>query len=407
MKIAYLMNTYPLTSTTFVRREITELERSGLKVHRFAMRRWSERLVDVRDEVEQERTSYLLDGLPALVSDTMVEAVSNPRRFWGALRTWCRFVAPDLRDFRKIAYLFEAARFKREAQRRDLRHVHAHFASNAATVALLAHQLGGPTFSFTAHGPEDFDEAEPLRLTLKMERAAFVVAISEHARGQLAIRVGTRHWDKLHLVRCGLDLQEFDVREGNTHPGQDILCVGRLTPRKGQVLLPRAAAEALYSHDWLSLTLIGDGETRGEIEREIGRLGLRDRIRLVGWKSGPEVRAAIAEARALILPTLSEGLPIVILEALALGRPVIAPPVAGIPEVLDQTCGWLVRTGDVASLSSAIMSVASADAEVLRAKGLAGRRRVEEMHDIRQSTVDLRALFANQIESTGSTATRA
>ena len=307
---------------------------------------------------------------------------------------WCRFVTPDFRDYRKIAYLFEAVRFKREARRRNLRHVHAHFASNATTVALLAHELGGPTFSFTAHGPEDFDEADALRLTLKMERAAFVVAISEHARGQLAVRLGARHWDKLHVVRCGLDLNEFAPPIADAGPGREIVCVGRLTPRKGQVLLPRAAAEALRAHEWLTLTLIGDGETRGEIEREVERLGLRGRIRLLGWRPGHDVSAAIAASRALILPTLSEGLPVVILEALALGRPVVAPPVAGIPEVLDVACGWLVRTGDVGSLSSAIMNVALAESDVLHAKGRVGRQRIEEFHDIRKCAAALLTLFS-------------
>ena len=404
MKIAHLMNTYPLASTTFIRREIKELEDLGLVVHRFAMRRWDQKLVDPRDRAEQETTTYLLDQPAALAVGAIVEALNNPRRFWRAFRMWCRFLTPDLRDLRTVAYLFEAVRFKREARRRGLRHVHAHFASNATTVAALSHELGGPSFSFTAHGPEDFEEAGRFRLTLKMERAAFVVAISEHARGQLAVRLGARQWDKLHVVRCGLDLQEFALTDAGPGFGQDIVCVGRLVSRKGQVLLPRAAAEALRAHDWLTLTIIGDGEKRGEIEREIERLGLRGRIRLLGWKSGPDVRAAIAASRALILPTLSEGLPVVILEALALGRPVIAPPVAGIPEVLDAECGWLVRVGDVQSFSTAIMSVALASSEVLRAKGLVGRRRIEELYDVRKSAVELRALFVRQAERESRTA---
>ncbi|CUH39334.1 GDP-mannose-dependent alpha-(1-6)-phosphatidylinositol monomannoside mannosyltransferase [Jannaschia seosinensis] len=404
MKVAYLLNTHPLTSTTFIRREIEELEKSGVAVHRFAMRRWDEQLVDPRDCVEQSNTTYLLDNPIALAMSAIVEALNNPRRFWRAFRMWCRFVTPDLRDYRKVAYLFEAVRFKREARWRDLRHVHAHFASNATTVALLAHELGGPTFSFTAHGPEDFDEAYTLRLKLKMEQAAFVVAISEHARGQLAVHLGTQHWDKLHVVRCGLDLDEFSLRGASKGPGRNIVCIGRLTPRKGQVLLPRAAAEALRRHAWLSLTLIGDGETRDEIEREVERLDLRGRIRLLGWRSGPDIRAAIADSRALILPTLSEGLPVVILEALALCCPVVAPPVAGIPEVLDAECGWLVRTGDLESLSAAIISVATAEPDVLRAKGLVARRRVEEMHDIRKSATKLRLLFADYTEGEDQTA---
>ncbi len=395
MKIAYLLNTYPLPSSTFIRREIEALERLGLTIYRFAMRRWTETLVEERDQAEARKTTYLLDRKIELILHLSLELLGNTAGVLRALWLTRDFTARGY--VRGIAYFLEAVRFKREAERRSIQHFHAHFSSNAATVAVLAQELGGPTFSFTVHGPEDFHDAEPNRLLLKIHKAAFVVVISDYAWGQLATRTGPRCWHKIHVVRCGLDLEEF--QPSDVPNSQEIVCIGRLTPRKGQVLLPLAVAKALAGGHELHMTLIGDGPIWPEIVDEIDRLELKGHVHLAGWGSDAEVRQAIAASRALVLPTFSEGLPVVVLEALALGRPVIATYVAAIPEILDATCGWPVPAGDVEELAAAMVRALRADTSELSAMGRIGRQRVAERHDIRGSAAQLRNLFRQYASS--------
>jgi hypothetical protein len=182
MKIGYLLNSYPMTSTTFIRREIAALEAIGVAVRRFAIRRWGDELVDPTDRAEQARTRYLLSGRPAaLVGAFIAELATNPAGIAGALRAWGHLVRNAGGLVRHVAYLLEAAAMKRAALREGIRHVHAHFSTNPAAVAMLAHLMGGPSYSFTAHGPDEFLDPQSSSLALKIEKAAFVVAISHFA----------------------------------------------------------------------------------------------------------------------------------------------------------------------------------------------------------------------------------
>ena len=199
--------------------------------------------------------------------------------------------------------------------------------------------------------------------------------------------------DKVHVVRCGLDLARFSPAPPVTEDNRHLVCVGRLCPEKAQTELVEAVAALKDSHPGLRLTLIGDGETRGRIEALIARHGLHDMVHLHGWGTGAEVRAAIRAARALVLPSHAEGLPIVLMEAMALGRPVISTRIAGIPELLDETCGWIVPPGAPAALAAALDACLSAPPETLAALAAEGRARVERHHDQTRNAAALRALM--------------
>lgn len=393
MRIGYLMNTYPVTSATFIRREIAALEALSVDIARFAIRPWGEALVESADKAEAARTHYLLaPGALRLLGFLLTDALRNPSgvvRALGAMRTMARAAGPGSL-VRHIAYLLEAVHLKRASKGCD--HIHAHFTTNTAAVALLCRRLGGPGFSFTAHGPDEFDDPKASSLALKLAEARFAVAITQFARTRLALAGGPQVWDKLHVVHCGVDLD--DLTPAPPPPDNaPFVCVGRLCPQKAQVLLVQAMADLVQTHPDARLVLIGDGDTRPQIEALITRHSLQRAVELRGWADGAAVKAALSGARAMVLPSFAEGLPIVIMEAFALGRPVISTYIAGIPELVDREAGWLVPAGDVAALADTLRKCLETPPERLEVMGVTARKRVEERHDLRASAERLKALF--------------
>ena len=394
MKIAYLLNSYPMTSTTFIRREIEALVADGVAVERFAARQWGEKLVDPMDIAEQRRTHYLLAGnLPNLIGAFFRELLTNPvglaRALAGALRLW-RNAGAGLG--RHAAYLLQGVYFKQQAGRVGVAHVHTHFATNATSIALLSHMLGGPAYSFTVHGPDEFENTDRLSFDLKMRHAKFIAAISSFARVQLVRASNFGHWPKIEIVHCGLALPDFTP---TPNPASQVLVnIARFNSQKGLLLIPAAVAAVKNEFPGLKVVLIGDGEERAGLEAEIARCGVGDQIELRGWQPNIEVRRALVESRALLLPSFAEGLPVVIMEAFALGRPVVSTYIAGIPELVDDSCGWLAPAGDVEALARAIREVLSAEPRRLADMGDEARRRAVARHDIAESARRLKALFA-------------
>lgn len=395
MQIAYLMNTYPVPSATFIRREIAALETLGLSVQRCAVRRWEDDLVDHADRAEKDKTRYLLDpGAARLAGYAVSEALRNPRGMAravaGAFRLWRN--APRGAGLRHIAYLLEAVHLKRLSG--DCQHLHAHFSTNTAAVALLCARMGGPGYSFTAHGPDEFVDPQAASLALKLSEARFAVAITDYARTRLALAGGMGLWDKLEVVRCGVPVDDLPPAPP---PAADapFVCVGRLCTQKAQTLLIEAMAGLCRTHPQARLILLGDGDTRPQIEEAIARHGLGANTELRGWADNAAVRDALAASRALVLPSFAEGLPIVIMEAHALGRPVISTYIAGIPELVDDKTGWLVAAGDVPALEAAMRACLDTPPEVLAQMGRIGRQRVEAAHDVMHSARQLAALFRN------------
>lgn len=393
MGLAYLMNTYPITSTTFVRREIQAHEAAGVPVTRFAIRDWAEVPVDPRDRDEVGKTTYILkQGAVALMARALGEVVRNPLGFARALKTALYLATRrGSTGLRHGAYLLEAVFLKQAARAGDIHHVHAHFSTNSAAVALLSRRLGGPSYSFTAHGPDEFDDPVANGLPTKVQHAAFVAAITDYARGVILTATGGEGSDKVHVVRCGIDLDEFTL----TPPPENarIVCVGRLCPAKAQALLVEAVAPLVIDHPDLELIFIGDGEDRTAIEALVEELGLSNHVKMPGWGTGEEVRAAIQNARVFALPSFAEGLPIVLMESLAMGRAVVTTRITGIPELVDDGCGWIVDAGDVPALQGAVRQALQADTAALTALGETGRARVAQSHDQSQNAAELRALF--------------
>lgn len=399
MRVGYLLNSYPMTSTTFIRREIEALERRGVEVVRYAVRPWETALVDPLDIAEQARTHYLLPGNARPLGAALLRAALGTPGFWGAaLPAWWRIAQDTDGTVRALAYLAEAAYLRARTEADGIRHLHVHFATNATTVAMLCRLLGGPTYSFMAHGPDEFVNPGAVHFPLKLEHAAFALGITHFARMQLILHGGIAYRERIGVARCGLYLPDF-VADPSPPQNKTFVCVGRLCPQKGQTLIPEAVVPLVKDHPDLKIVLIGDGETRPMIEAEIARLGLGAHFELTGWMDNAQVRARIAAARALLLPSFAEGLPIVIMEAMALRRPVISTYIAGIPELLDAQCGWIVPGSSMADLRAAMADALAASPARLAAMGAEARRRIEAHHDIEGLAALLESKFAPLLTS--------
>lgn len=398
LRVAYLINQYPKVSHSFVRREILALERQGVEVMRIAMRGWDDQIVDDADRLEQQRTHYVLQcGLVPLAAALVGTAIGAPLRFGRAL--WQAVYLSHNSDRPwpiHFAYLAEACIVARRLRNANVQHLHAHFGTNSAEVALQVRTLGGPRFSFTVHGPEEFDRPRRLKLREKMRAAAFTVAVSAFCRSQLYRWADNADWPRIRVVHCGLE-PEFHAGTASKPPAAArLVCVGRLCAQKGQLLLIDAIEHLVRSGVAVELVLAGDGEMRAEIEARIERAGLQRQIRITGWISSAQVRDEILAARALVLPSFAEGLPVVLMEAMALGRPVVTTYVAGIPELVrDGESGWVVPAGDAEALSEAMRQCLAADPEKLAQMGARARGRALQRHSIDNEAAKLAALFRN------------
>ena len=242
MRVAYLINQYPKTSHTFIRREIQALERAGVEIIRISLRGWDASLVDPDDVAERQKTRYVLrSGAFALLFGVFQIALTHPVLFVRALvltfRMGWRAERPLPVHF---AYLVEACLICRWSQLEKAEHLHAHFGTNSTEVAMMVHELGGPSWSFTVHGPEEFDKPYQIGLAEKIRRASFVVAISSFGRSQLYRLVDRSYWPKVHIVRCGLHHDyNLDQSPQQLLPSKRLVCVGRICEQKGQLLLHR------------------------------------------------------------------------------------------------------------------------------------------------------------------------
>lgn len=398
MILAYLINQYPQPSQSFIRREIGALEAMGHVVHRFTVRRWPGQLVDAADQRELTKTEAILSAGPAaLLWAVMWMKLTRPIRYVRALCTALSMGGTGERGrLYHLIYLAEACRLARRLAALKVEHLHAHFGTNSATVALLCGILGGPRWSFTVHGPEEFDKPAAIHLGAKIEQAAFVVAITDFCRSQAYRWCAHRHWKKIHIVHCGLD--EVFLNQPTTTPVSEprLVCIGRLSEQKGQQILIEAAAMLAARGVDFHLTLIGDGPMRGDIEKLIEHHQLAGKVELAGWMSGAQIRDSLVRSRALVLPSFAEGLPVVIMEALAMGRPIIGTQVAGIPElVAPAQTGWLIPPGNVYQLANAMAEALAASPDQLQRMGATGAAWVRQRHDVRTEAAKLALLFAS------------
>ena len=417
--VAYLVNVYPKVSHSFIRREIRALEALGVNVVRYTVRPAGDDLPDAGDREEAAKTRVILGG--GLMPLLKAAARAHVKSFGAAVKawklTWRLGHGSEMGLSRHIYYHLEACLLAEWMREAGATHLHAHFGTNPAAVAALTHVYSGIPYSFTVHGPQEFDNPVGLALGEKIAHASFVVAISSFGRSQLYRWCHHGDWPKVQVVHCGLDAaflrheddhasESIDSHAIHPHPSPPpqtpegdgagagvprLVCVGRLCEQKGQLLLAEAAARLFAEGHQFQLVFVGDGEMRGEIEAICFRHGIPKRVTITGWASSERVRAELLRCDAMVLPSFAEGLPVAIMEAMALGRPVVTTSIAGIPELVTPECGWLVPAGSIEALVDAMRAAITTPAEARARMGAIGQRRVRERHD---ATVEARKLVA-------------
>jgi colanic acid/amylovoran biosynthesis glycosyltransferase len=373
---------YPAVSHSFVLREVRALRERGVEVHTFTVRRPHEgELLSGADQEEHSRTFALLPPRPLrLLGAHARAALTRPVRYFGTLGCSLRLSSGGVRAaLWRVFYFAEAILLFDECRRRGVRHLHAHFANVGSDVALLAARFGGEdwSFGFTMHGCSELFDESPHRLPEKIRRAALVICNSDFTRSQLMKLVGRGEWRKLRVVRCGIDPRAFAPPATRDQNGPlRVLTVARLVPGKGHALLLEALASLREQGIEAVATFVGHGPEREPLERLAEEL--RIDVRFAGAVGQDELRVYYEDAQLFCLPTLAEGLGVVLLEAMACGLPVVSTRVMGVPEVVDEgETGLLASLGRADSLAEAIERLAVAP-ELRERLGRAGRRRVVE-----------------------------
>jgi glycosyltransferase involved in cell wall biosynthesis len=382
-KLAYLTGEYPRASDTFIQREVAHLRALGHHVLTCSIRTTgAEHLVGPEQREEHARTFKVLDAVkrPHTTLKAHLHWMASPARYLSALALAWRTAPKGIRGrVFNLIYFLEAGVLAHKLEQDGVTHLHNHIAKASCTVAMLVGALSGVKWSFTIHGPDIFFEPHHWRIDEKASRAAFVACISHFCRSQLMCFANATHWDRFHIIHCGVDPSRYAPQ--SERKGLTALFVGRLAGVKGVPILIDAMAILAEKHPDLVLRLIGDGPDRKALEADVASRGLNDRVTFLGYKSQSEVAEELAQADVFVLPSFAEGVPVVLMEAMASQVPVVTTRIAGVPELVeDGVSGRLVPPGDTVAFAQALDALLT-DPEQRHTFGAAGRDKVLADYD--------------------------
>lgn len=396
--VAYLTSRYPALSHTFILREVQALRELGIAVSTASIRRPTPSDLIGADEQHEARSTFnVVDAarhpLGLLAAQSWL--FSHPKRYVNALLLALRTRRPGLRaTLWQLFYFVEATVLARHLHLIRAEHLHCHFANAPCTVAMLASELSGLPYSFTLHGPSDLEEPKLWRLDEKVRRATFVACISHFARSQCMLFSDPEYWHKLRIVHCGVRPERYGSQTRVTEKRKQtrLVFVGRLAPAKGLRVLLEAVQSLSRSGHRICITLIGDGPDRSALEAMARPLG--DVVTFAGALSQEEVAGRLAESDVFVLPSFAEGVPVVLMEAMATGLPTIATRIAGVAELVhDGVSGLLVPPGDAESLGRAIVAL-SGDPNLRKNMGRSGRELVEDDFNVVSEAGRIAALLS-------------
>lgn len=400
MRIAYLTGEYPRATDTFIQREVATLQKQGVEVHTFSVRRTGdEHMVGIEQKQERDRTFYILPPHPLnLLWAHLLLLLNSPSRYFRAMQLAWSTRQPGLQGgIYQLFYFLEAGILAQQILQRKITHLHNHFPDSSGTVAMLAAELGGFTFSFTMHGPYIFFEPHRWRLDEKIKRALFVACISYYCRSQGMIFVPTQVWHRMHIIHCGIDPTLF-TPVTHQESSKRLLYIGRLAAAKGLPILLESLVSLKRSHPEIILTVVGDGSDRGELEQMATKLGLNEHVNFVGYQSQAEVREYIQQSDVFVMSSFAEGIPVVLMEAMAAGLPVVATQIAGISELVENGInGYLVPPGDVVTLTDRVAKLL-ADHQLRNQLGKAGRAKVQQDFNIEHEVAWLHQVMAAALQ---------
>ncbi len=408
MGIAYLCSEYPGVSHTFVLREVNALRQLGMRIETFSIRRAKQLLAGADRVAFQSTYAIVPPRWRSLIAAHLRLAVTAPFAYAGGLALMLRVASPGLRGrLWQLFYFVEAVVLWRECRRREVRHIHVHIANAAADVAMMAVYIGTSvepelpwSWSFTMHGPTEFFDVKGSHLVEKLRSAQFVVCISDFARSQLMVYCQPEMWSKLHVIHVGIPIEQFtDHRPGasRSHGDRTILLIGRQVPEKGHGVLLEALALLLERRLEVKATLAGDGAARADFQRLAERLGIASRVSFPGAVGQDDICALYADASIFCLPSFAEGVPGVLMEAMAMQTPVVSTRIAGISELIDDgRTGLLVAPGRADQLADALERLLR-DPALCRAMGSAAREKVIREFNTETSAEQLHALFVREL----------
>ena len=392
-RLAYFTGQYPRATDTFIQREVAALREHGYYVQTFSVRKPPE-TENVGAETAAEKTStiYLLPPVGILMAH-FAQLLYSPRKYFSALMLAARNCPPGVRAMaRQTAYFAEAGMLAQLMKVHSLAHLHNHFADSSCSVATIAAEMGGFTFSFTMHGPGEFLEPRLWWIDEKIRRALFVNCISHFCRSQAMMFAPVDCWQKLRIVHCGVDPGAFQVKK-HAGRGRQLLFVGRLAAAKGLPILLEAVAKI----EGATLDIAGDGPDRHMLEDKARSLGVSDRVAFLGYQSQQQVRELLKRTDVFALSSFAEGVPVVLMEAMAAGIPVVATRIAGIPELVrDEENGLLIPPGDASATANAIQRLLE-DADLRNRLSEFGRKTIECDFNIRAESQWLAAILTNAL----------
>lgn len=390
LKIAYLISQYPAVSHTFILREVRRLRTLGMRIFTSSINTPDRPIEDLdADEREEAESTYYVKEHGFIYAATLLikSLFTSPIRFVRSFVQACRLAGSNPRRLVKhFAYLGEAALLGDWMLSQDLTHVHVHFANPASTVALLACSLYPLTYSMTVHGPDEFYDVTANSLPQKIIDAQFINCISYYAQSQLMKLSPVAQWSKFKVLRLGVDTDIFTPSFDPVPSGRcRIVCVGRLVPAKGQHILLSAFAQLIRNGKDASLHFIGGGPDRTALETEVQQRKLQGKVSFSGPLNPWQVVEAYRFADVLALASFAEGLPVVLMEAMAMEIPCVATWVNGIPEMIRHNVeGLLVAPSSTDQLAQTLELLVD-DAGLRDRLGKAGRERIQEHYNLEKN----------------------
>ena len=399
-RVAYLASEYPAISHTFIFREIQALRARGLHVETASINKPNhlDRMTPAERE-EADGTLYIkASGVAAILGAHFRLLAGRPGAVCAMLGAAIRLHRRrHLRLLLSLAYFVEAVLLVDWMRARGLVHAHVHFANPAAAVAFIASHGPGIEYSLSVHGPDVFYQVDSAFLEWKVRRARFVRCISHYCRSQIERILPFAEWGKTHIVRCGVDLERFAPRPEPENPVPEVLCVGRLTPAKGQHILLAACQELRLRGTPFHLTLVGDGPDRASLEGLAQELGIEGTVTFTGAVGQGDIHAYYDRADLFVLPSFAEGLPVVLMEAMAKQIPCISTRITGIPELIeDGQNGALVAASDSVELADRMETLLAGPDLRLRL-GERARETVESTYDINRNCERMAQLFERHL----------
>lgn len=399
--MAYLISRYPAVSHTFILREVQQLRAQGFRIVTASVNAPDQTELAPAEAADAATTYYLKrDGVRGALAAHARTLLTRPLAWLRGVGLACRLGGLEPRRLlQSMAYFTEALMIGQWMQREHVAHLHVHFATAAANIGLYVKPVFGTTLSLSIHGPDEFDNVERQWLREKIDTADFLMCIGHYAKSQIMRLCPPSAWHKLEIAPLGVDPQQYRLRQAPpASAALRVLCVGRLTPAKGQHILLDAIERLQWQGREVALTLVGTGPDEASLKAAVTTAGMQNSVHFAGALNQAEVLTHYQNADVFVLPSFAEGIPVVLMEAMACGLPCVTTRITGIPELIrSEDEGLLVTPADVAGLAEAIARLMDTPALALKIR-IGARTRIMQSFHLEHNVARMAALFAQRLK---------